>query len=103
MFYSSFIASVYTDNLFLHHLHHQEVQRYPAIYRVSPEIVIAVSLPGAGRRSKVTEDLPLQTNEAYCTVTTGVPMQRNEAYETVLRPSSTTTHSHTSPVYEIVH
>ena len=33
----------------------------------------------SGKGSKVTEDVSLQTNEAYCTVTTGVPMKRNEA------------------------
>ena len=52
-----------------------------------------------GKVNKVTEDVSLQTNEAYCTVTTGVPMKRNEAYETVLRPETDTL----SPVYDIVH
>ncbi|CAI8020974.1 hypothetical protein GBAR_LOCUS12489 [Geodia barretti] len=54
---------------------------------------------GSGKGSGVTEDVSLQTNEAYCTVTTGVPMKRNEAYETVLRPETDTL----SPVYDIVH
>ena len=35
---------------------------------------------------EVVEDVPMQTNEAYCTVTTGVVMKRNEAYQTVLKP-----------------
>ena len=39
---------------------------------------------------EVVEDVPMQTNEAYCTVTTGVVMKRNEAYETVLRPLTNT-------------
>ena len=39
----------------------------------------------AGKKSVVTEDVSLQKNEAYCTVTTRVPMKRNETYETVLR------------------
>ena len=52
-----------------------------------------------GKGSGVTEDVSLQTNGAYCTVTTGVPMKRNEAYETVLRPETDTL----SPVYDIVH
>jgi hypothetical protein len=83
----------------------------PVIFAALAVIVIAVLLlpvlvlyitrkcKDRGKGSKVTEDVPLQTNEAYCTVTTGVPMKRNEAYETVLRPETDTL----SPVYDIVH
>ena len=46
------------------------------------------------------EDVSVQTNEAYCTVTTGVVMKRNEAYQTVLRPLVNTP---TPPLYEMRH
>ena len=46
---------------------------------------------------EVVEDVPMQTNEAYCTVTTGVVMKRNEAYKAVLRPLVNTP---TPPLYE---
>ena len=47
---------------------------------------------------EVVEDVPMQTNEAYCTVTTGVVMKRNEAYETVQRPLTPTINTPT-PMY----
>ena len=49
-----------------------------------------------------TGDVPLQTNEAYCTVTIGrAPMKRNEAYESVLRPANKMLkNTPLSPVYE---
>ena len=51
-----------------------------------------------------TGDVPLQTNEAYCTVTIGrAPMKRNEAYESVLRPATNAQNTPLSPVYETVH
>ena len=50
---------------------------------------------------EVAGDVPLQTNEAYSTVTSGVPMKRNEAYESVLKPETDT--SHKPPVYEVVY
>ena len=49
---------------------------------------------------EVVEDVPMQTNEAYCTVTTGVVMKRNEAYETVPKPLTSTINT---PLYETVH
>ena len=45
---------------------------------------------------EVVEDVPMQTNEAYCTVTTGVVMKRNEAYQTVLSHCSHDEHSNTT-------
>ncbi|CAI8027588.1 hypothetical protein GBAR_LOCUS15752, partial [Geodia barretti] len=47
--------------------------------------IIFIAMKCRGKKSVVTEDVSLQKNEAYCTVTTRVPMKRNEAYETVLR------------------
>ena len=44
------------------------------------------------------EDVPMQTNEAYCTVTTGVVMKRNEAYQTVPKPLTLTINT---SLYEI--
>ena len=55
------------------------------------------------KKEKVAEDVPMQTNEAYCTVTTGVVMKRNEAYETVPRPLALTMNTSTPPLYETVH
>ena len=52
---------------------------------------------------EVAEDVPMQTNEAYCTVTTGVVMKRNEAYETVPKLSTPTMNTSTPPLYETVH
>ena len=52
---------------------------------------------------EVVEDVPLQTNGAYCTVTTGVVMKRNEAYESVLRPLTNTMNTSTPPLSETVH
>ena len=52
---------------------------------------------------EVVEDVPMQTNEAYCTVTTGVVMKRNEAYETVPKPLTSTINTSTPPLYETVH
>ena len=58
----------------------------------------------AGKVSVGTGDVPLQTNEAYCTVTIGgAPMKRNEAYESVLRPATNAQNTSLSPVYETVH
>ena len=45
-------------------------------------------------KEREVEDIPMQTNETYCTVTSGVVMKRNEAYETVLKPSSPTMNSY---------
>ena len=49
------------------------------------EVVEDVSMQ-KNEADKGRENVPMQTNEAYCTVTTGVVMKRNEAYQTVLRP-----------------
>ena len=58
----------------------------------------------AGKVNVSTGDVPLQTNEAYCTVTIGrAPMKRNKAYESVLRPETNTQNTPLSPVYETVH
>ena len=58
-------------------------------------------IPTGKRNMEVAGDVPLQTNEAYSTVTSGVPMKRNEAYESVLKPETDT--SHKPPVYETVY
>ena len=55
------------------------------------------------KKEKVAEDVPTQTNEAYCTITTGVVMKRNEAYNTVIRPLALTMNTSTPPLYETVH
>ena len=52
---------------------------------------------------KGRENVPMQTNEAYCTVTTGVVMKRNEAYQTVIRPLTPTMNTPTPSLYETVH
>ena len=52
---------------------------------------------------EVVENVPMQTNEAHCTVTTGVVMKRNEAYETVPKPLAPTMNTPSPPLYETVH